>query len=392
MTKLTIKSCLLATIAFFLILGQLARFELTHQLIIYPHDLLVLIYLLFSLPQVSKDLNKKLALALPFFGWLGLTAFIKFIWFHQNIFLLHFLRMSIYSVFLALIPLELNKHNLKLKVFITNLPAFTTIVAAVMYIFSPDMRLLRILGWDDHYYRLIGPLLDPNFMGIIICVGIILTIKQLCANHQYRDQQLLHLVKLCFSSITLGLTFSRSSLLALGSSLLALIGLNFVNKQKLTQKILAQTFLITMIIIATLCFAPKPGGAGVNLARSYSVWSRAYYDKQWLNFNPNSITDWLIGPTVTPNNLPADTHARLPNNLLASIYAWSGPVGVMLFLALLIRLIKKYRRKIWLAACLCAILIFTQANSVTEPFVFLIIGLTLILTNKLGDEKIRQVN
>ena len=303
-------------------------------------------------------------------------------------FLLHFLRISIYSVFLALIQSELNKYKLKINAFIMNLPIFTTIVATLMYIFSPDMRMLRILGWDDHYYRLIGPLLDPNFMGIIISVGVILTIRQLCSNRQRPDQRSLNLVKLCSFSIALGLTFSRSSLLALGAGFLALLGLNFVNKQRIIWKVFSQFFLTAMIISVTLCCAPKPGGAGVNLSRSYSIWSRAHYDKLWLNFNPNSIADWLIGPTTTPSNLPTNIHARLPNNLLASIYAWSGPIGTMLFLAFLIRLTKKYRRKIWLLACLCAVLVFTQANSATEPFVFLILGLTLVVTNKLDNEKI----
>lgn len=385
MTKLTIKSYLLAIIAFFLILGQLSRLELTHQLVIYPHDLLILVYLLLSFKQINGNFRKKLTLVIPFFGWLGFTAFIKFAFFHQNLFLLHFLRTSIYFLFLVLTSSTFNKRNVKLNVFIANLPTFTTIVAIAMYIFSPDMRMLSILGWDDHYYRLIGPLFDPNFMGIIICIGIILTIKQLCSNHQRSDQRLIRLVQLCFFSVSLGLTFSRSSFLALSASVLILIGLNLINKQKLTWKIFSKFAITTTIIIATLCFAPKPGGAGVNLARSYSIWSRAYYDRQWLSFNPNSIADWLIGPTTTPNDPFTTAHAHLPNNLLASIYAWSGPIGVMLFFAFVIKSIKKYQQKIWLLACLGAVLVFTQANSVTEPFVFLILGLTLILTNKLDN-------
>ncbi|PIY79331.1 MAG: hypothetical protein COY81_02855, partial [Candidatus Pacebacteria bacterium CG_4_10_14_0_8_um_filter_43_12] len=37
----------------------------------------------------------------------------------------------------------------------------------VQYLLLPDTRYLYLFGWDDHYYRLIGPLLDPNLSGIL---------------------------------------------------------------------------------------------------------------------------------------------------------------------------------------------------------------------------------
>src|SRR3989304_8999963 len=36
------------------------------------------------------------------------------------------------------------------------------------YILIPDTRFLAVLNWDDHYYRLLSTLLDPNFTGIIL--------------------------------------------------------------------------------------------------------------------------------------------------------------------------------------------------------------------------------
>ncbi|MBU2577563.1 hypothetical protein KKA69_01905, partial [Patescibacteria group bacterium] len=46
-------------------------------------------------------------------------------------------------------------------------------IAIGQYIFFPDTRILKYLGWDDHYFRAIGSFLDPAFTGIILVLSLI---------------------------------------------------------------------------------------------------------------------------------------------------------------------------------------------------------------------------
>ena len=49
----------------------------------------------------------------------------------------------------------------------------TLFFAFYQYLFLPDLRPLKYLGWDDHLYRLTGAFLDPGFAGIILILGFL---------------------------------------------------------------------------------------------------------------------------------------------------------------------------------------------------------------------------
>ncbi|MFZ2202248.1 MAG: hypothetical protein WAV56_02515, partial [Microgenomates group bacterium] len=46
--------------------------------------------------------------------------------------------------------------------------AILLIIGSLQYFLLPDVRFLAYLGFDDHYYRLIGSFLDPNFTGLVL--------------------------------------------------------------------------------------------------------------------------------------------------------------------------------------------------------------------------------
>lgn len=385
-----IKNNILISIALVLVLGQLTRIELTKVLVFYPHDLLIGIYLLLSVYQflsftktkqyiwrkfISKPLVHRL---LQFVGWLGLASVIKMFFSGETIFFLHFVRLAFYCCFLLIIS-QKTIRSVKVTSLLQNLPIFIGITALSMYIVSPDMRVLSSLGWDDHYYRLVGPLLDPNFTGIILSIGAILGFRLIITTTK---NKIVNWSKLILLLGAVGLTFSRSSFLALSCGLIYFVGSTFI-KNKTTQIVSVRRLFFTLaasilIISSAINFSPKPGGDGVKLTRTYSVWSRASYDQQWTNFNSIALLDWLIGPAQTPHT---STHAQLPNNIVISIFAWSGPIGLFLFTLFLIQLYKKSRHQPWLVASILALFVFNQTNSATEPFVLLITGLTLISTN-----------
>lgn len=135
------------------------------------------------------------------------------------------------------------------------------------YVFWPDTTSLKYLGWDDHYYRLIGTFLDPGFTGIILVLTLMLLTKS----------SLFYLVL-----PTLLLTYSRASFLAfwVGLGLLALLG-------KLNKKIILITFIIFIIFIIV---PKKTGGEGVLLSRISTIEARiGNWKNAWLIIRKNPI-------------------------------------------------------------------------------------------------------
>lgn len=89
------------------------------------------------------------------------------------------------------------------------------IVGLLQYAFYPNLRNLFYLGWDPHYFRLFGTLLDPNFMGIILVFTFLLIfVKFFEKSFSFKTQRWLILTLLVVFA-ALVLTFSRSSYLAL---------------------------------------------------------------------------------------------------------------------------------------------------------------------------------
>ena len=118
----------------------------------------------------------------------------------------------------------------------------------LQYFLLPDVRFLAYLGFDDHYYRLIGSFLDPNFSGLILAVLVTLSSWPL----------------LVVPLIALVLTFSRASFLALA------VGLVYLS---LTQR--RFKLLLTLLLLGLFLYlVPKPFGEGVNLWRTFSITSR----------------------------------------------------------------------------------------------------------------------
>src|SRR5690606_32109779 len=42
---------------------------------------------------------------------------------------------------------------------------FTAIFGWFQYILLPDLTAMKIFGWDDHYFRMVGTFFDPAFFG-----------------------------------------------------------------------------------------------------------------------------------------------------------------------------------------------------------------------------------
>jgi O-antigen ligase len=187
-------------------------------------------------------------------------------------------------------------------------PAFWIfiILAWTQYLFLPDTRFLLRYGWDEHYYRMIGTVLDPNYLGVML--GII-------AVYAVKEEKIWKRSNFWLAVLALGglaATYSRASWLATGivlsffviaRSLPARNAFSIADaggrcgnlKRKIDRhglwKGLAMTFeigslkiLMPLLFFGLVLYAvPKPGGEGVNLFRTSSVEQRIESWKEGIN-------------------------------------------------------------------------------------------------------------
>lgn len=158
---------------------------------------------------------------------------------------------ALYWVFCWLFKKDKKFKRLWLKLMLVTGLMFAAL-GLVQYCLWPDLRPLTVLNWDDHYFRLASTFLDPNFAGIWLLLGLILAVnvKSWTAPVFY---------------LALMLTYSRASYLSLVVSGLFL---------GLAHKKIKFLVFGCLVFIATLLLLPRPGGEGVNLARTASTVAR----------------------------------------------------------------------------------------------------------------------
>lgn len=146
----------------------------------------------------------------------------------------------------------------------------SAVFGLLQYIFFPDVRALTALGWDPHYYRVVGTFLDPGFSGMIYVLSLIFLVSQ-AANSSTSEECFAHHPR-CFLSgsfiilyAALALTYSRASYLAF------LIGMGMIAYFKKSWRFFA---FITLLLAMTILILPQPGGEGVKLERTSTIRAR----------------------------------------------------------------------------------------------------------------------
>lgn len=188
------------------------------------------------------------------------------------------------------------------------------ILGLIQYLAFPDMRYLKLLGFDDHYFRLIGSLYDPNFTGAVLTgIGLYLIGKN-------KILQSLPFVLL------IAITFSRASYLVF---FIGLIYLMVINKKI---KLLILLFLLGIAIL----LVPKPGGEGVNLLRTFSIFSRFDSWEQGAKlFLERPILGWGYNTLRAADN----TRFQIDNSYIY-LLATTGIIGFLSFVTLIVKLVK----------------------------------------------------
>lgn len=119
----------------------------------------------------------------------------------------------------------------------------------IQYFLLPDLRFLKSLGWDDHYFRLVSTFLDPTFTGVILLVGLILSLA--------KKSYFLSFLNL----IAIALTYSRSTYLALAASL---VYFGLITRRKII-------LVFPILLLVSIPILPRPSSEGVKLERTYSI-------------------------------------------------------------------------------------------------------------------------
>lgn len=248
-------------------LGQLLRIDLLSgdfHLILHPIDglvgLIVIIYLLKSL--VRKELPYGYGLgfiSVLIYSYLFSFAVFKNGGLSEGLFYL--IRIIFYMIFAVSIKSSL-EGNMKLKEtyykLLVLITVFIGIFGWVQYIFYPDVRILKYLGWDDHLYRMVGTFLDPGFTGIFLVLGSCLALIKIFE----KPRNILWHVISIFLAFSLLFTYSRASYV---SFLLSLTVLFWIKNKKI---LLIPLFTIFIVLIILL---PRPSSSGVELERVYSA-------------------------------------------------------------------------------------------------------------------------
>lgn len=361
-------------------LGQFSRLfigvNLPEEVKIYFLDILVFMILLFWIiwhrfsrkrvcwPSFSKSLFG-LFLGL-FFSWL--INLFNFSRTELLVGLAYLLRFFCYS-FLAIILFDLNKFQSRINRdliirFYLWLGLSLSVLGLIQYLFIPDIRFLSPLGWDLHYYRVVGPFLDPNFLGILLMPSILLSVNKILKNKKvlWSEIPLLFLVLSAFF-----LTYSRGAYL----SLIVGLGILLVLIKKTKLILLAVSLFLLFVFLL-----PRPGGEGVRLERTASIVQRieswqvalkVWEQSPFWGIGFNNYRYQLLKTGFLPDKNWQQSHsASGVENSFLLVLATSGMIGAILLMVFLFNSAK--------------MVILTQKSAWRE---FSFAGLMAILTSAL---------
>ncbi len=379
---------LLLVLTFFLIsFAQLQRIQLSSNIAFYLHDFLVGL-LLFSLIIKTYFTQQKLwpsitefKWGLLFLAWSLISLIINQFWSgFQLIPWLYWIRLLTYlgvgwsiATHIQLNSAFARWARLAMWAALINF----VLIGFAQYLLIPDLRFLAEAGWDVHYFRLAGSMLDPNFLGMLLGMGLIFLLLK-AHFLDTKKQALLAAV----ATLALALTYSRSSYLSFGTIMLILLASPHKLRSKSIRTLVAALLTLFLILIPLL---PRPGGLGVKLSRTETIDSRVQTNQTLIT--SLNTKDWVIGrglfsPTV---NLKAGdgeiTHAHFPDNILVFVLSATGLPGLMLFVKFIWKkLYSMYQKNLANFLLLIGILIHSFFNlTLLEPINLLILLLGLSL-------------
>lgn len=235
----------------------------------------------------------------------------SFVFWRAEVFygLLYLFRLAAYFYFFVFV------WNFKDKKMLLNsllaVSFFSAFFGWIQYFFFPDARALIAYGWDDHLFRMIGTFLDPAFLGLILVLGLVISL--------HKNKNLISL----FLLAGIAFTYSRASFLT------ALIPL--VSKK---------SWMFLLVFIGLIFALPRAAGEGVKLERTSSISGRLEsYRQSFEIFKKNPLFGVGFNNICLAKNADYKSHSCSGSeSSLLFLLATTGVVGLMSFLYLVLNL------------------------------------------------------
>ncbi len=350
--------------------GQFSRGQITQSVAVYLFEVFIILTILLAFKQygLKKILSVdqlSMKLFLVFFTIAGITLLAAS--FNRNwesmVGWLYWIRLGIYAAYgrvLYLMVERLLKPEFLLHL-LAGLGLTLVFGGLAQYLLLPDTRFLRLYGWDDHYFRAIGLLYDPSYLGLMAVLNTL--IWSLYKLPYWKYVSLL-------SILVMLLTYARSVYLVFMIGLLSLVLVGW--KRKLI--LIFLPFLMTAILLL-----PRPGGEGVRLERTFSIEHRVESTiNAWQLFLQRPLSGWGFGQYKTQlieaKGAAVDplipVHTSGPDNSFMFVLVGTGVIGFLAFTGWIGSVVWFARKefRIWLPLFLILIHSLTN-NSFFYPWV-----------------------
>lgn len=252
---------------FSLLLGQLGRIQITPHIVLYAHDIALLLFACITLIRFGKNKEKRKsgALVVPFLFVVVVCVVSLLANAHRfagSELLIGAAYAGRFFAYFVLYLVVRNDRRTRIYwltwLFVLGI-AFSMLGFVQLYVY-PDLRNLSYAGWDPHYYRLFATLLDPNFMGMVLVVSFIAGVAVL----KRMSEKVWSIGGLAIIFVAFLLTFSRSSYVAAIAGLVTYIILS--KKWK-------YLYLLALLGIAIVS-VPAIGGESTALFRQLTALAR----------------------------------------------------------------------------------------------------------------------
>lgn len=333
-------------------LGEVIRLDLGNNVSIKPVDIvaviLLLVWIIENLKRFTKGIKSN-SLFTPIMWVVAIMIIslaVNFKNFSSNEILVglsYIARWVLYaSLFFAVksFPKKFKEKILYLLVLVGGLVTF---FGFIQYFFYSNLKNLYYLGWDEHMHRMFSTFLDPNFAGaffVLYLIFLLGILSYLFKNNKIKQAWLIGLISF-FTFIAIFMTFSRSALIMLFTSIIIF--------SILTKKIKWIFGLILISVIFVFLSSKSFYIENINLFRVVSTEARIYSartairiinDNPFLGvgFNTYRYAQIKYGFINAINYSHADAGT---DNSFLFVFATTGIIGLIFYLSLLWKMIKK---------------------------------------------------
>lgn len=335
--------------------GEVIRFDLGNNISIKPVDIAAIILLLVWIILRIKNFIKNMMSDSLFTPMLLVVTImcislaVNFKYFYNNEILVglsYIARWVLYASLYFVVKSFPPEFRRKIIYLLLITGGLFTFFGFIQYFFYSNLRNLYYLGWDEHMHRMFSTFLDPNFAGAFFVLYLFLLLSLLLYftnNNKIIHARFIGFMSI-FSLISIFLTYSRSALIMLLAATIV-----FCILSKKIKWIIAILFIsIIFIIISSKNFNIE----NINLFRiastearidSAKIAIRIIKDNPFLGTGFNTYRYVQIKYKFRNSVDSRASHADAgTDNSFLFIFATTGIVGLILYLNLIFKIIKRY--------------------------------------------------